>query len=338
MKTRAILCHQRGDRTVQCVLCAHRCRIVEDAFGFCGVRQNIGGTLFTHVYGYPIALQDDPIEKKPLYHFLPGSRSFSIATVGCNFQCGFCQNWQISQTNTRGGHTAASRKILPEEVVNLARERGCQNIAYTYTEPTVFFEYARDIGVLARRAGLKNLFVTNGYLTGEARDELVPFLDAANVDLKSFRDEYYREICRGRLEPVLETIRDLHRRGIWVEVTTLIVPGENDSDGELGDIASFLVSVSPDIPWHISAFHPDYRFTVHKRTPAEKILRAQEIGHERGLRFIYPGNISGSADTRCPVCGRRVIRRSGFTAEAVALARGGVCGQCGARLNGVWEE
>jgi pyruvate formate lyase activating enzyme len=261
---------------VHCFLCAHHCRIAEGRFGFCGVRQNREGVLYTLVYGELISARSDPIEKKPFYHFLPGSRSFSIATMGCNFKCGFCQNWQISQVNKRDGGELPFRELSPQEVVRRARAESCASIAYTYTEPTIFFEFAYD---------------TNGYMTAEALDSIRPRLDAANVDLKSFREEFYRRTCKARLEPVLNTIRGMKERGIWIEVTTLVVPGENDSEEELRDIAEFISGVSPEIPWHVSRFYPQYKFAQTGATPLRTLYAAVRIGREAGLKHIHLGNV-----------------------------------------------
>ena len=224
-----------GGRVV-CALCAHRCPVAPAAFGVCGVRRNLDGKLFTLVYGDVVAAAVDPIEKKPLYHFLPGTKSFSIATIGCNFRCGFCQNWQISQASKKDGESGTF-ELMPEDVVREALARGCRSVSYTYTEPTIFFEYAFDTARLARDKGLLNVFVTNGYMTAEALETIRPYLDAANVDLKAFNDETYKKVCKARLAPVLDTIRLMKASGVWVEVTTLVVPGLNDGEDELASIA-----------------------------------------------------------------------------------------------------
>ncbi|NQT95852.1 MAG: AmmeMemoRadiSam system radical SAM enzyme, partial [Candidatus Omnitrophica bacterium] len=250
MKKEAMLYKKLQGEAVECYLCNHRCRLLESKYGFCGVRQNIGGTLYTHVYANIVANHVDPIEKKPLYHFLPGTSTYSIATIGCNFRCGFCQNWQISQLSTKDAGTG-EYELKPEEVVKEAQKSGCKSIAYTYTEPTIFFEYALDTARLAKEKGLYNIFVTNGYMTKEALDCINPFLDAANIDLKFFNDQTYKKICQGRLEPVLESIRHMKKLGIWIEVTTLIVPGLNDSEEELKGMAGFIADTGVEIPWHI---------------------------------------------------------------------------------------
>jgi pyruvate formate lyase activating enzyme len=269
-----------------------------------------------------------------LYHFLPGSRALSIATAGCNFRCGFCQNWQISQAPRRRGGGIEGQPFPPEAIVRSAVEQGCRSISYTYTEPTIFFEYAYETARLAREAGLLNNFVTNGYMTAEALEAIHPALDAANVDLKAFRDETYRTVCGARLEPVLGSIRRMKALGIWVEVTTLVVPGLNDSVGELEAIARFIVSVDPDIPWHVSRFHPDYEFTGAAPTPIPTLRAAAEAGRREGLRYIYVGNVPGeSEDTSCRTCCAVLIRRRGFKVLANVL-EDSRCPTCGTVLPG----
>ncbi len=331
------MCYEgiENDR-VQCNLCAHRCAIAPGKFGFCGVRQNKDGTLFSRVYGEAIASHVDPIEKKPLYHFLPGARAFSIATIGCNFHCSFCQNWQISQRSKRDGDPFAAKHLLPDDVVARAVKNNCDTIAYTYTEPTIFFEYAYDSAKLAHEKGLANIFVTNGYMTEEALATIEPYLDAANVDLKSFRDSFYRDICKGTLQPVLDTIERMHERGIWVEVTTLVVPDQNDSDDELDEIASFIASVSTDIPWHISRFRPDYEYDSSGPTPIETLERALAIGHDNGLKYVYLGNIVGERGTKCPNCGHEVISRSFMSSPSLDLDEG-ECTRCATPIAGVFS-
>jgi len=316
---------------VDCFLCAHRCHIALGARGVCRVRENQGGTLATLVYGRVIARHVDPIEKKPLFHFLPGSTAYSIATAGCNFQCGFCQNWQISQWPRQGRGEMPGETVDPADVVAEALRSGCASISYTYTEPTIFFEYARDVAVLARDAGLRNTFVTNGFMTAEALDETAGWLDAANVDLKAWQDAFYRKVCKARLEPVKESIVRMHARGIAVEVTTLLVPGQNTDPADLTGIAEFLASVSVDLPWHVTRFHPDYQDQETPATPAETMEQAIAIGRGAGLRYVYAGNIAGSQDTVCPSCGAAVIERRGMGVSRTRL-RGSACGGCGAQL------
>jgi len=330
----AMLWDPAKDGAVACRLCAHRCVIKPGKLGVCAVRENRDGRLVTLVYGEVVAAHVDPIEKKPLYHFWPGSTALSVATPGCNFRCGFCQNWQISQAPRRKGGGIAGEPFAPEAVVRAALDEGCRSISYTYTEPTIFFEYAFDTARLAKEAGLLNNFVTNGYMTAEALETVRPVLDAANVDLKAFRDETYKKVCGARLEPVLETIRGMRAMGIWVEVTTLIVPGLNDGAEEIGAIARFIASVDPDIPWHISRFHPDFEYTEAPATPLATLRAAAVAGRREGLRYIYVGNVPGeSEDTRCRTCGTALIRRRGFTVLANVLV-GSRCPKCGTELPG----
>ncbi len=332
----ALLYEKLADKFVHCFLCAHHCKIANQKFGFCGVRVNVEGILYTHVYGKPIAMHVDPIEKKPLYHFLPASFSFSIATIGCNFHCGFCQNWEISQSSVCDGAGLDERVVSPEEVVKAALKNKCKSISYTYTEPTIFFEYALDIAKLAKAKGLYNNFVTNGYMTKEALMMIKPYLDAANVDLKFFKDKSYRKVCAGTLEPVLDSIRLMRDIGIWVEVTTLVVPGENDSPEELGDIAKFIAGVDKDIPWHISRFHPDYKFTGYQATSEITLKRAQEIGNKAGLNYIYVGNVYGwGNDTYCRACKKLLIKREGFNVLENSIKQN-KCVYCNVKLPGVF--
>jgi pyruvate formate lyase activating enzyme len=336
MKREALLYRKSEDKTAHCFLCAHQCKITEGKFGFCGVRQNIDGALHTYAYGKVIAAHVDPIEKKPLYHFLPGSTSFSIATIGCNFRCGFCQNWEISQSSFRDGDILGGGKLSPAEIVDEAIKFKCRSISYTYTEPTIFFEYALETAKLAKAKGLYNNFVTNGYMTKDAILMIKPYLDAANIDLKFFKESSYKKICGSSLEPVLDSIRLMHDLGIWVEVTTLVVPGENDSKEELGDIATFISGVDKNIPWHISSFHPDYKFSDHTPTPEDTLKVALEIGKECGLNYIYAGNVSGfGSDTYCHNCHKPVIKREVFSILENNI-RQGRCANCQAPIPGVF--
>lgn len=334
----ARLWEKLDNQKVHCYLCAHECKISESKYGICGVRQNVRGSLNTMVYGDLITASIDPIEKKPLYHFLPGSQSYSIATIGCNFKCGFCQNWQISQVSTKEGYVHSRRKVSvsPRQVIDEARNNECRSISYTYTEPTIFFEYAFDTAQLAKEAGLYNVFVTNGYMTRQALETIRPYLNAANVDLKSFSDASYKKNCKARLQPVLDTISVMKSFGIWIEVTTLIIPDENDSDNELRQIAEFIAGVDRMIPWHISRFHPDYEFTDHKATPTETLYRAREIGKQAGLYHIYLGNVMEGGNTLCHQCRKTVIERHYMGLYSQKL-KDGRCPFCGAEIAGVWS-
>lgn len=332
----AMLYEKLENKAVRCLLCAHQCKIASSKYGFCGVRQNRDGKLYTLVYAEVIASHVDPIEKKPLYHFLPGSASYSVATIGCNFKCGFCQNWQISQISKRNGGIFDANTLPPEDAVRQAKKNECLSISYTYTEPTIFFEYAYDTAKLAREAGLYNVFVTNGYMSKEALDEIKPYLNAANVDLKSFSDEFYKNNCKARLRPVLDSIAYMHKIGIWVEVTTLIIPGENDSEEELNAISGFIADLDKNIPWHISRFHPDYQFADRSPTSMQILKKAKQIGESHGLRYVYMGNVPGDSDTYCYNCKELLIKRSYFYVERCNIARGG-CPSCGAEIAGVWN-
>ncbi len=340
----ALLYEKLENKSVHCYLCSHHCKITDQKFGFCGVRQNINGVLYTHVYGKVIASHIDPIEKKPLYHFFPGSSAFSIATIGCNFRCGFCQNWEISQSSLREGlipkkgtvPAFEGGEVLPQEIVETAIKNKCKSISYTYTEPTIFFEYAFETAKLAKAKGLYNNFVTNGYMTAEALEMIKPYLDAANVDLKFFKDSSYKKICAASLKPVLDSIKLMHDLDIWVEVTTLVVPGENDSPEELRDIAEFIASVDKNIPWHVSRFHPDYQFTDRQPTPEATLKKAQEIGKESGLTYIYVGNVTGFGnDTFCPNCKKLLIKREVFSILEYNIKQG-KCAFCNVTIPGIF--
>ncbi|MFO8048846.1 MAG: AmmeMemoRadiSam system radical SAM enzyme [Desulfosudaceae bacterium] len=331
----AMLYEKQKEGKVHCFLCAHHCGLEPGQWGRCQVRENREGDLYTHAWGEVIAANVDVIEKKPLYHFLPGSRSFSIATAGCNFKCSFCQNWQISQIQAGRDDSRRHLKLEPAEIVRRARQSNCRSISYTYTEPTIFFEYAYDTAQIAGAEGLANVFVSNGFMTEQALDTIAPWLDAINVDLKSFQKEFYKDICQGRLTPVLDTIRRLKERNIWTEVTTLIVPGQNDSEEELGEMASFLASVDPEMPWHLSRFHPDYQYDGVEPTPLSTLERAWSLAKENGLQYVYLGNIpSGSKDTLCPACEQVVISRGGF--EIKNMLQDGACPDCGQKIKGVF--
>jgi pyruvate formate lyase activating enzyme len=331
----AMFYEKLGDRVVRCNLCSHRCTITDSKKGICSVRENRNGRLYSLVYGTVISRAVDPIEKKPLFHFLPSSRAYSIATVGCNFRCGNCQNFEISQMPRDHGQIMG-QEVSPEEIVKEAKRFNCESIAYTYTEPTIFFEYAYDIAKLASKEGIRNVFVTNGYITEEALIEIKPYLDAANIDLKSFSEDFYRKNCGARLNPVLDSIR-LHKSlGIWIEITTLIIPRLNDSEEELRKIAGFIKEVGEEIPWHISRFHPMYKLLDLPRTPVATLHRAREIGYEVGLRYVYEGNVPGEAgeNTYCHKCGKLLIRRYGYQILE-NMVKDSACPYCDAEIDGV---
>jgi pyruvate formate lyase activating enzyme len=356
------------DQFVRCTLCPHDCKIAPDHRGVCGVRINRGGRLFTRVGNRIASAEIDPIEKKPLFHFLPGSAAYSIATIGCNLRCRFCQNWTISQwpklresvdrgdeiSSPLGEHPAdewcaeaeppetgwgIGTAVVPSELVSRAKRAGCSSIAYTYTEPTIFYELALATARLASAAGLGNLFVTNGFISPDPLREIAPYLGAANIDLKSFRDSYYKKLCGARLEPVLAAIREYKKLGIWIELTTLLIPGLNDEESELRDIARFIkAELGEDVPWHISRFFPAYKMEYWQETPIRSLLRAREVGQEEGLRYVYLGNVlqeEGAENTVCPGCGTVVIRRWGFTVVENRL-QAGRCPACNRFVAGRW--
>ncbi len=331
----AMLYEKLPDGKVHCGLCNHRCVIGEGKRGICGVRENRGGTLFTLVYRQLISRNVDPVEKKPMFHFAPGSKSFSIATVGCNFHCDFCQNYEISQM-PRDRDFVTGEDVSPEEIVAQAKKKKCATIAYTYTEPTIYFEYALDVARLASAGGIKNIFVTNGYMTEEALKEIHPHLHGANVDLKAFREEFYQKRCGGKLEGVLRSLKAMKNLGVWVEITTLIIPGLNDSEAELAELARFIVSLGKEVPWHISRFHPMYRMLDRSPTSVRILERARKIGLDAGLRYVYTGNVPGDPgeDTFCYDCGELQVDRFGFQITEYRLQEG-KCPRCGSPVDGV---
>jgi pyruvate formate lyase activating enzyme len=333
----ALFQEPREDKKVQCSLCSHRCIIASGKRGICAVRENHDGILYSLVYDKVIAQNIDPIEKKPLFHFLPGSRSFSIATPGCNFRCKHCQNADISQLPHDHGGVVAGENIPPSAIVESAQTHHCASISYTYTEPTIYFELAYDTARLAVEAGLKNVFVSNGFITPEALKVIRPYLHAANIDLKGFSDEFYKHICGARLQPVLDAIRLYKEFGIWIEITTLVIPGHNDSDEQLTSIAQFIKSVGEDVPWHVSRFHPTYKLIDQPITPLATLKRARKIGLDAGLLHVYEGNVPGQGeDTICPNCKQTIIKRIGFTVKENEIIDG-KCKQCKTQIAGVWE-
>lgn len=333
----AYLYKQLRNKTVQCHLCHHRCVIADGHRGICMVRENRSGTLETLVFGKLIASHVDPIEKKPIYHMMPGSNAYSIATVGCNFKCRFCQNADIAQMPADRAGLVLGENAEPREIVSRALEAHCRSIAYTYTEPTIFFEYALETAKLAHSKGLLNIFVTNGYMTPEAIDMAAPVLDAANVDLKAFSDRFYKQYCSGRLAPVLETLKHMKRAGIWVEVTTLLIPGLNDDEGEITSLAEFIAdALGPETPWHISRFHPAYRLLDASLTPLDSLIKAFQIGKKAGLKYIYIGNVATKtgSNTACSNCGTKVIERNGYTVRC-HMTSNGRCPNCNEKIHGI---
>jgi len=332
----AMFSEKLENKKVRCFLCAHQCVIKDGKRGICHVRENRNGTLYSLVYGKLISMNIDPIEKKPLFHFMPGSTSLSIATVGCNFRCHHCQNYDISEY-PRKHPDIPGQSATPEDVVNAAEKHGCGSISYTYTEPTIFFEFAYDCAKRAQGKGIKNVFVSNGYTSPEATRAIAPYLDGNNIDLKG-DDDFYKEICGARVHPVKNTIKLMKELGVWVEVTTLIIPDHNDSEETLRGIADFLVSVAPSIPWHVTQFYPTHQLTDKPRTPIQTLRRAREIGYEAGLKYVYEGNVPGEGgeNTYCPNCKERLIKRVGFSIGDMTL-KNGACTRCGTVIDGIWK-
>ena len=331
----AMFYEREVDNYVRCGLCRFRCRISDGARGICAVRENRGGTLYSLVYGKLCAEHVDPIEKKPLFHVMPGSNTYSIATAGCNFHCRHCQNYTISQVDRNAPIQGIEQ--TPQEIVQHAIVNECRSISYTYTEPTIFYEFAYDTARLAHEAGLKNIFVTNGYISREALSTIAPFLDAANIDLKGFSEEFYRDVVHARLSEVLDSIVEYRTQGIWLELTTLIIPGLNDSDTDLQGIASFIATnLGIDTPWHVSQFYPTYQLTDHPRTPPDTLRRARDIGRAAGLRYVYEGNIPGEGgeNTCCPSCSSVLIKRYGYVIKSDRISNG-TCPDCGDAIAGI---
>lgn len=328
---------KRENAKVSCRLCPHTCLIADSSVGICGVRQNRGGTLYSLVYDKIIADHIDPIEKKPLYHFLPGSRSYSIATAGCNFTCKHCQNADISQL-PHHSDTIFGRQRNPEDIAAAALASGCASIAYTYTEPTIYYELAFDTAKCATEKNLKNVFVSNGYINPEPLTAISPYLHAANIDLKGYSENFYHAVCGAKLQPVLDTIQLYKKLGIWIEITTLVIPGLNDTPEILSSLAAFIAGVGIEIPWHVTAFHPTHLMTDRPPTPARTLVLARNIGLGAGLRYVYTGNIPGmeGENTCCPSCGAAVIQRAGFSITHYGLENGH-CPQCHCRCDGVFS-
>jgi len=331
----AFLYEKIKEKRVKCNLCSHHCLIEEGKRGICGVRENRGGMLCSLVYERAVANNIDPIEKKPFFHFFPGSFAFSIATIGCNFRCSFCQNDDISQF-PREKREIIGEVLSPEKIVSSAKKNNCKSISYTYTEPTVFFEYAYETAKIAKKEGIKNNFVTNGYISEEALKLISPYLDAANVDLKSFKQDFYQKFCGAKLQPVLNSLKLMKKLGIWVEVTTLIIPGLNDSEDELKEIANFVFSLGKETPWHLSRFYPHYKLADLPPTPVETLHQAREIGKSADLKYVYSGNVPGDEgeNTFCPDCGKMVIKRYGFQTLENRLKQG-KCPNCGTKIAGI---
>ena len=322
------------DGYVRCTLCPHRCRIAPGARGVCHVRENRDGVLYSLNYGRIVASNIDPIEKKPLYHYLPGSQSFSLSTAGCNMHCSHCQNASISQVD----EDVPGEDIELRRIVAAAQRSECRTVAYTYTEPTIYYETMLETATLAQEAGLDNIMISNGYMEAAPFEQLAPLLRAANIDLKAFDDKVYRRLCGARLQPVLESLQRFYAAGIWLEVTTLVIPGYNDDSAQLQELAGFIVrELGPEVPWHVSAFYPTYRLLDVPPTPVESIRRACEIGAEAGLHYVYGGNVAGVYEnTLCPECSHVAVERRGYRIVKMELDAG-KCSACGAKVAGIWE-
>ncbi|MFH1691694.1 MAG: AmmeMemoRadiSam system radical SAM enzyme [Candidatus Omnitrophota bacterium] len=335
-------CHEASyylkldDGQVNCVLCPRRCIISSGNRGFCGVRENKKGTLCSLVYGKPCSLHIDPIEKKPLFHFLPGAKAFSIATVGCNLRCKFCQNWQISQARPEDVKAVS---LSPEELVEKVKQSGAPVIAYTYTEPTIYYEYMFDTARLAKKAGIKNVMHSAGYILEEPLRKLCPYLDAANIDLKGFNNKFYAEMTLGSVDDVLRTLKILRQEGVWLEVTILLIPGLNDNMEEIKKMCEWIRdNLGPQTPVHFSRFWPIYKLANLSPTPLATLEAARNIALRVGLKYVYIGNIATkeAQDTYCPRCGKKVVERSGYIVTAIHIADG-KCEYCGEKIEGVWQ-
>jgi pyruvate formate lyase activating enzyme len=326
------------EKKVRCYLCAHNCIIKPGKRGICSVRENKDGVLYSLVYGKLISSNIDPIEKKPLFHFYPASLSFSITTAGCNFKCRQCQNYEIAQFPKEYAGRIPGESVTPEQVVNAAERYGCKSISYTYTEPTIFFEFAYDCARLAHKRGIKNVFVSNGYTSPEAVKAIAPFLDGNNIDLKG-DDEFYKKICGAKLQPVLNTIKLMKELGVWVEVTTLIIPSYNDKEEIIDNIIEFIKSVDPAIPWHVTQFYPTYKLLDQPRTPIQTLKWARQKAIDAGLKYVYEGNVPGEGgeNTYCPNCKELLIKRVGYQIMENKI-RDNRCFKCASGIEGIWRD
>ncbi len=334
----AMLWKKLDGKKVQCELCNRKCILDDGQTGVCRVRKNIDGKLYTLVYGDVVSYAVDPIEKKPLFHFLPGTSAFSIATVGCNYFCEWCQNWSISQASPGD---VPSVQLMPEDIVSLAKRTGSSTIAYTYVEPTVFFELAYDTSKLAVENGLANVFITNGYMTKKALKKISPYLHGMNVDVKGNENMYLKYMGGVHLKPVLDTIKYAKKLGIWVEVTNLVIPRLNDDDETIESIIDFVKKTDKDMPLHFTAFHPDYKMVDRPPTPRETLVKAREKALEEGLHYVYIGNVAPGdpyENTYCPNCGELLIERHGFQVTKMNLTPDGRCPKCGEKIAGVWDK
>ncbi len=341
MSSIAWLSHTLDDGRIACDACHQECKLSEGEYGICGVRKVENAQMHLLTYGHAATVNVGSIEKKPLFHFLPDSDVFSFGTVGCNLSCKFCQNPDISQYPKEHLNTILGRKLSPQHALNLAIENGCQSIAYRYNEPVVFFEYTYDTAKLAYEAGLNNIYVSSGYETRKAIDTILPFLDGMNIDIKGYNESFYKEICGSSLKPVLETLDYAYQKGIWIETSTLLIPGCNDSDQEIRNIAKFQASLDPNIPWHISTYNnPRYKMQNTLKTPQETLARAYDIAKEVGLNYVYTDTMNDmlKESTYCPHCDKSVIDRHSRERNYVTnhLSSKGQCPWCGTDIAGVW--
>jgi pyruvate formate lyase activating enzyme len=324
------------EKRVECTLCPRACTVADRERGYCGVRENSDGEYFTLVYGRAVAAHVDPIEKKPLFHFLPGTKAFSIATAGCNMECKFCQNWDISQFRPE---QVQAMPLFPEDVAAVAERTASSSIAYTYSEPVVFFEYMLDSAIAGHERGIRSVMISNGYMLNDPYLQLLPHLDAVKVDLKAFTDDFYRRLCSGRLEPVLDGLRWIHQQGTWLEIVVLILPSQNDDPSEIRAMSQWIVGeLGTDVPIHFSQFHPTYRIRNLPRTPTSILERCYGVAREEGLNYVYLGNVPGLGyeDTTCPGCGTKVVRRIGYTVLENILIDG-ECPSCHKKIPGIWS-
>jgi pyruvate formate lyase activating enzyme len=325
-----------AEKRIECQLCPNRCKVADIERGTCGVRENRGGTYYTLVHSRAVSANVDPIEKKPLFHFLPGTTAFSIATAGCNMECKFCQNWQISQYRPE---QVKAMRIAPERAHEMAKAAGARSIAYTYSEPTIYYEYMFDTAALGKKTGVRSVVVSAGFIEEQPIKDLLPHVDAVKIDLKSFRQQFYDNLSRGQLRNVLKTIEIIRAAGRWLEIVVLVIPTMNDSEVEIRDMARWVKStVGPDVPMHFTRFHPTYRLRNLPRTPTGTMERCHQIAKAEGINFAYLGNVAGhpAENTYCPACNEILIRRVGMGVEAVRLA-GGQCPKCRRAVPGVWS-
>ena len=325
--------HKTHNEKIICLLCRHKCKLKENAIGMCGVNKNVDNKLKNLVYGYPSAMNIDPVEKKPLFHFLPGTKIFSIGTKGCNFRCPFCQNYSISQNNL----IDYTKYYSPKEIALMAKNTNCSSIAFTYNEPSIFYPYAKDIALYAKEFGLKSVYVSNGIESPEIIEDMLGVIDAVNIDLKSFNEKYYKKTLKGKLEDVLNSLEMFVSLGIWTEVTTLIIDGQNNSDDELNKISSFIANnLSKNTPWHISAFHPDYKMLDTPHTKLSSLEKAYKIGQKNGLNYIYYGNVYEGMNTYCPNCNYKIIKRERYEIKENNIDNS-KCPKCNEKIDGIFN-